>query len=349
MLLPIYLVSRNGVQNTGGVERVVSLLQNDLAQHGAVVTLVDETLVLPQFLRAKRLTQFIFPVAASLWLWIKRLCGNGFLTISNSSYTPFFPADVVIVHGSAAGYIRALAASGSRFLGMRLLARLEAMTMRRARRVACVSEAVRDLCVDLQGIPANKCVIIHNGIDASVFHARPKFADGVVRLGFAGRLEYGKGLPYLIDIARWVGGQADMQLVIATMSDIPPELRDLPNVTIVPGLAPDRMSAFYDNIDVFVFPSLFEGFELVTLEALASGVSVLGTRVGACDVFLRRNVPWVGELPTDSATFFGQASAIFARLRAQNDPLAMHAFIADSFSTQRFCAQIRALLNATHL
>lgn len=349
MLLPIYLVSRNGVQNTGGVERVVSLLLNDLTQHGADVTLVDETLVLPQFLRTKRLAQFIFPIAASLWLWIKRLCGNRFLTISNSSYTPFFPADVVIVHGSAAGYIRALAASGNRFLGMRVLARLEAMTMRCARRVACVSEAVRDLCVDLQGIPAEKCTIIHNGIDASVFHARPKFTDRVVRLGFAGRLEYGKGLPYLIDVARWVGGQSDVRLVIATTSDIPAELRDLQNVTILPGLPPERMAAFYDDIDVFVFPSLFEGFELVTLEALASGVSVLGTRVGACDVFLRRNVPWVSELPTDSAAFFRQAAAIFTRLRAQNDPPAMHAFIADSFSTQRFCDQIRALLNATHL
>lgn len=344
MLLPIYLVSRNGVQNTGGVERVVSLLRNDLARHGAGVTLVDEALVLPQFLRGKRLTQFIFPIAASLWLWIKRLSRNRFLTISNSSYTPLFPADVAIVHGSAAGYVRALAKSGNRFLGMRGLARLEAMTMRRARRVVCVSEAVRDLCVDLQGIPATKCFIVHNGIDASVFHPQPKFADGEIRLGFAGRLEYGKGLPYLIDIARWVGSQPGVRLVIATMSRIPAELRGLPNVTLVPGLPPERMSAFYDQIDVFVFPSLFEGFELVTLEALASGVSVLGTRVGACDVFLRRNVPWVSELPTDSAAFFGQAAAIFDRMRARNDPPAMHSFITESFSTQRFCDQVRALL-----
>ncbi|REE91949.1 glycosyltransferase family 4 protein [Cupriavidus plantarum] len=344
MLLPIYLVSRNGVQNTGGVERVVSLLRNDLTGHGASVELVDEALVLPQFLRGKRLTQFIFPIAASLWLWAKRLSGNRFLTISNSSYTPLFPADVVIAHGSAAGYIRALSKSGNRFVGMRLLARLEAMSMRRARRVVCVSEAVRDLCVTHDGIPADKCVVLHNGIDAEMFHPRAKFTGDVVTLGFAGRLEYGKGLPYLIDIARWVGGQPGVRLVIATMSDIPEALRDLPHVTVLRGLAPERMSDFYDRIDVFVFPSLFEGFELVTLEALASGVSVLGTRVGACDVFLRQNVPWVSELPTDKSAFFAQAPGILDRMRAQNDPPAMHAFIAEFFSTQRFCDQVRALL-----
>lgn len=344
MLLPIFLVSRNGVKNTGGVERVVQLLQDDLIRHGAQVTLVDEAKVLPQFLWGKRLTQFLFPIAASLWLWARRLSGGKFQTISNSSYTPFYPSEAVIVHGSAAGYIRALAGSGKRFLGMRLLAGLEAMTMRCARRVVCVSEAVRELCVGLHAVPANKCAVAHNGIDASLFIPQQKFVGNVVRLGFAGRLEYGKGLPYLIEIARWVGTQQDITLVIATTSDVPSALRDLPGVTIVPGLAPDQMGTFYNQIDVMVFPSLFEGFELVTLEALASGVSVLGTRVGACDVFLRQGVPWVCELPADPAEFFSDARSIFERLRHDSDPAAMHAFIETSFSIERFCDQIRAQL-----
>jgi len=346
MLLPIFLVSRNGVKNTGGVERVVHLLQDDLIRHGAQVTLVDECMVLPQFLRGKRLTQFLFPMAASLWLWLRRLSGASFQTISNSSYTPFYPSEAVIVHGSAAGYIRALAKSGNRFLGMRVLAKLESMTMHCARRVICVSEAVRDLCIGLHAVPANKCTVVHNGINASLFQPQPKFAGDVVRLGFAGRLEYGKGLPYLVEIARWVGARQDVSLTIATTSEAPPELRNLPGITILPSLAPDQMGAFYSQIDIMVFPSLFEGFELVTLEALASGVSVLGARVGACDVFLRQGVPWVCELPTDAADFFRQAASIFERLRRDCDPARMHAFIEASFSIERFCNQIRAQLHA---
>lgn len=346
MHLPIYLVSRNGVKNSGGVERVVYLLQNDLVRRGAQVTLVDEAKVLPQFLRGKRITQFMFPLAASAWLWTQRLSGRKFQTISNSSYTPLYPSEVVIVHGSAAGYIRALAGSGNRFLGMRVLAGLEGMTMRCARRVICVSEAVQDLCVGVHGVSAGKCAVVHNGIDASVLRPQPKFTNGKVRLGFAGRLEYGKGLPYLTDIARWASTQRDVELTIATTSDVPRALQGLPNVTIMSDLTPDRMGEFYDRIDVMVFPSLFEGFELVTLEALASGVSVLGTRVGACDVFLRQGVPWVSELPTAAAAFFGQAASIFAHLRQHCDPAGMHAFIEDSFSIVRFCDQIRAKLHS---
>lgn len=346
MLLPIFLVSRNGIKNTGGVERVVQLLQDDLIRHGARVTLVDEGKVLPQFLRGKRITQFLFPFAASLWLWARRLSGHKFLAVSNSSYTPLYPSEAVIVHGSAAGYIRALAGSGNRFLGMRVLAHLEGMTMHSARRVICVSEAVRDIAVGLHGVPDAKCVVVHNGIDAALLRPQPKFVGNTVRLGFAGRLEYGKGLPYLIEIARWVGTQPDVSLTIATTSAVPAELQGLAGVTIVPGLAPNQMGQFYNQIDVMVFPSLFEGFELVTLEALASGVSVLGTRVGACDVFLRQGVPWVSELPTDAQAFFGQAASIFARLRRDCDPARMHAFIEASFSIERFCTQIRAQLHS---
>lgn len=345
MLLPIFLVSRNGTKNIGGVERVVHLLQEDLIRNGSHVTLIDEVAVLPQFLRGKRLAQFLFPIAASLWLWCRRLSGNKFRTISNSSYTPLYPSDAVIVHGSAAGYIRALAGSGKRFLGMRLLAVMEAMSMHRARRVICVSEAVRDLCVGLHGVSIDKCTVAHNGIDASLFTPLPKFAGAAIRLGFAGRLEYGKGLDYLIRIANWVGQQQNaVTLTIATTSEVPAALRDLPSVHILPGLSPDAMADFYDRIDVMVFPSLFEGFELVTLEALASGVSVLGTRVGACDVFLRQGVPWVRELPPDPSDFFKCATSLFDDLRSNCDPARMHAFIETDFSIDRFCSRVRTQL-----
>jgi len=340
---PVYLVSRNGVCTAGGVERVVQLVQDDLLRQGISVRLVDESSITPSWLSLGRVGQFVFPVWVSLWLRLKRLSGHRFITISNTPYTPLYPAEVVIVHGSAAGYVRALAGTGKRFLGMRLMACLEAMSMRTARRVACVSETVRDLAVDLYGVAPGKCEVVHNGIDTSIFRQTPKFNGPLVRLGFAGRLEYGKGLPYLIEVARWVQTQKDVRLLIATINDAPPELHNLPNVTIMNQVSPEKMAQFYDEIDVFLLPSLFEGFELVTLEALASGVCVLGTRVGACKVFLEQDNSWVRELPKAAADFPREAPALFRQLRENCDPPAMNAFISEYFSTKRFSAQIRRL------
>lgn len=341
--LPVYLVSRNGVRNTGGVERVVHLTMDDLMRHGNEVTLVDEIRVVPSFLRGGRLGQFVFPMLACLWLWLKRMSGNRFVTISNSSFTPFYPSDLLIVHGSAAGYIRALSGLRKRFIGMRLLSVFEGLSMRTAGCVVCVSEDIRELCIKMHGIPPEKCVVVHNGINASIFNPKPKFTGDTVRIGFAGRLEYGKGLPYLIEVAQWVAAQSKVSLVIATISEIPEALQGLPNVSIMGGVSPEDMAAFYDKIDIFILPSLFEGFELVTLEALASGVSVLGTEVGACKVFIKSGVPWVRKLPASAAELATVGTALFDTLRRSSDPDAMRAFIAEFFSTQRFCAQIRAL------
>lgn len=343
LALPVFLISRNGVRNTGGVERVVRLTMDDLKRNGSSVTLVDETLVVPGFLRSGRLGQFVFPILACLWLWVKRITGSKFITISNSSFTPFYPADLLIVHGSAAGYIKALSGLRKRFIGMRLLAIFEGLSMRSARYLACVSEDIRTLCVESHGISPEKCFVVHNGIDASIFHSEPKFTDGSVRLGFAGRLEYGKGLPYLIEVAQWVATQPKVSLVIATISEIPEALQGLSNVSIMREVSPEDMGRFYDKIDIFLLPSLFEGFELVTLEALASGVSVLGTEVGACKVFIEKGVPWVRKLPAKAADLASAGAELFDVLRRNSDPGAMRAFIAEFFSTQRFCAQIRAL------
>lgn len=340
----VYIISRYGTNNQGGAERVVRLVLDDLVRHEYEVMLIDEERVMPRWLRNSRWSQFVFPILASLWLRRRHKNSEHFLTISNSSYTPFYPADVLIVHGSAAGYVRALSVTGKRFLGMRLLSRLEALSMRAAHKNACVSEYVRDLAIELYDIAPEKCSVIHNGIDTSIFRTTPKFVGQIVRLGFAGRLEYGKGLPYIIHIANWIATQPNLRLVIAIIGQIPESLQGLRNVTILRDVSPIRMSEFYDQIDIFLLPSLFEGFELVTLEAIASGVCVVGTRVGACRAFLDRGIPWVRRLPDTPHEFIGCIPKIIKELRETNDPPAMRAFIDGSFSTERFCTEIRALM-----
>lgn len=342
----LYLMSANGTEPRGGVERVVKLLADDLCSHNYDVVIVDSQKLLPGWLGNSRLTQYVFPVVASIWLWYKRATAAPFVTISNSFFTPFFSADVLIVHGSAAGYIKALTGSGKRFFGMHILSVLERRSMRRARHNACVSEAVRDLAVNLYGVPREKCSVIYNGINAAIFKGQPKFVEQTVRLGFAGRFEYGKGAPYLTELAKWISGQPNLHLVLAVIGPVPAALHGLKNISILQDLGPEDMAAFYDKIDIFLLPSLFEGFELVTLEAIASGVCVVGNRVGACGVFLDQGVVWVRQLPDTPDEFIQSAPALFSDLRASHDPLAMHDFIQQSFSTERFCKEVRTVMSS---
>jgi glycosyltransferase involved in cell wall biosynthesis len=58
-------------------------------------------------------------------------------------------------------------------------------------------------------------------------------------------------------------------------------LRDPGRVVRLRGLASGNLAALYQNADLFVFPSLHEGFGLPVLEAMMAGLPVVTSRKGA--------------------------------------------------------------------
>jgi glycosyltransferase involved in cell wall biosynthesis len=112
----------------------------------------------------------------------------------------------------------------------------------------------------------------------------------ILRLIYVGFLRHEKGLEYLINsvpaVDRAVGKKTVLDIV--GNGEIEAELRDL--VTSLDlqdrvnflGYIPmgDRLSALYQQADIFVLPSVSEGTPRVLLEAMANGLPVIATRVG---------------------------------------------------------------------
>ena len=163
-------------------------------------------------------------------------------------------------------------------------------SLARASRVIAVSEFVRRDIVARYAIPPEKIVVIPEGADAR-FHPRPtsQIVPVLARYGLEpgflfslGRLNRRKNLErLLLAYARTrlassaplvVGGKPDYgvsELLRATLSG------DASGVRFV-GLIPDEdLPAFYSGAAAFVYPSLFEGFGLPVLEAMACGTPVV--------------------------------------------------------------------------
>jgi glycosyltransferase involved in cell wall biosynthesis len=114
----------------------------------------------------------------------------------------------------------------------------------------------------------------------------PPSADATARLAWAGRLVEGKGLEALLGAL-----VAQPRLTIELIGDGPARDR-LGGIATAAGVASrvrwaghvaDR-AAYLDRLaaaDAFVFPSPAEGFPKVVLDALAVGLPILATRVGA--------------------------------------------------------------------
>ena len=137
------------------------------------------------------------------------------------------------------------------------------------------------------GVPEEKLLVTPLGVDTSLF--RPKAAtrptNDVFRVMFSGQIGQRKGIAYLVDAFRLADiPGSELVLVGAPVGSEAPWSR-LPNVRHVPHVPRWKLPELYAQADVFVFPSLVEGFGLTPLEAMACGVPVIvSTHTFADDV-----------------------------------------------------------------
>jgi glycosyltransferase involved in cell wall biosynthesis len=104
------------------------------------------------------------------------------------------------------------------------------------------------------------------------------FATSPLRVLFLGQVNLRKGVPRLIDAMRLLRDEP-IQLTLAGPSDFDPALwADLPNVGWVGSVARSEVSRFYSEADVFILPTLSDGYALTQLEALAHGLPVIASK-----------------------------------------------------------------------
>ena len=178
------------------------------------------------------------------------------------------------------------------------LQRMTRATTRRADAVIAVSESTARDAIEILGLPRERVHVIPNGVNPEL---RPPSEDQVRALRarydlpgryilYLGTLEPRKNLPTLIKaygLARRLG--IDHGLVIAGGKGWYDEpiyeairVAGLEKDVLLTGYVPsEHLAALYGAADLFVYPSLYEGFGLPPLEAMACGAPVLVSNVSA--------------------------------------------------------------------
>ena len=103
---------------------------------------------------------------------------------------------------------------------------------------------------------------------------------------YVGRVGPRKGVHYLLQAWKRSGFPAE-ELELVGIDDFPAEWlsRSLCGVRYTRSIPHPELRAVYQRASVFVFPTLSDGFGLVLLEAMASGVPIIATRnSGAVDL-----------------------------------------------------------------
>ena len=162
---------------------------------------------------------------------------------------------------------------------------LEKITFKHADKLIAVSEDTKNVLISNYSINPNKIVVIPNGVDCEKF----KMLDGVNKIDssliYVGRLEERKGITFLINSIPLVKEKIpNVKLFIVGKGKLKNHIELYiknnnleSNVEIFNSLSDSKLVELYNLCKLAVVPSVFEGFGISVLEAIACGLPVIGT------------------------------------------------------------------------
>ena len=168
-------------------------------------------------------------------------------------------------------------------------------------KILCQGEAWRDFCITHLNMQSDKLPIIENWLSnkslLEIGRNRNQKEAKIKRLLFVGWLEKSKGVNELLNSFNEVSRKYDLELHIVGDGNYMPEAvsfvveHELKDKVIFHGwLRGNDLEMQYANADVFVLPSYSEGFPNSMMEAMASGLPVIVSKVGVVPEVISNNV-----------------------------------------------------------
>jgi UDP-glucose:(heptosyl)LPS alpha-1,3-glucosyltransferase len=282
----------------GGVERATAGLVAALAERGHAVEVLSwgDQEPLPGVV-ARRLALPPLPGAlrALALAWLVRALTRRRRWDVVQSHERTLGQDVYRAgEGCHRAYLEAVAAPRARLAYHRVQLALERRVFRTTPEVVAISRAGAAEIARLYAVPAARLTVVYNGVDLERFHPRRRareragaraeagLPDRAFTLLFVGSGFARKGLATALEALARLSDRASRLVVLGRDREAPyralaARLGVADRVTWL-GARPD-VERWYAAADVLVLPARYEPFGNVHLEALASGLPVVTSRV----------------------------------------------------------------------
>lgn len=155
-----------------------------------------------------------------------------------------------------------------------------------AKKIVTPSNMYKNYIISQAKVDASKIEVIPNGIDTEKFKPCAKRRDDVIL--FVGRISEQKNVLTLLKawelvqkenpvLKLWIVGGVDQKEYGELVFNFAKKLK---NVTFFGPVKNDELPKFYSQATLLAFPSLYESFGNVPLEAMACGCPVISTATG---------------------------------------------------------------------
>ncbi len=148
--------------------------------------------------------------------------------------------------------------------------------------IIAVSAFVKDETVQYTGAAADKVYVCHHGVDSEAFTPRTSMEPDSYFFHISND-EPRKNINRILRAFRKLKLNHNVQLVLKLPEHAAQRYLGMDGVRVITGLCTtEELADLYRKALAFVFPSLYEGFGLPIIEAMACGCPVITSNVSAC-------------------------------------------------------------------
>ncbi|MGC8558991.1 MAG: glycosyltransferase family 4 protein, partial [Nitrososphaeria archaeon] len=126
-----------------------------------------------------------------------------------------------------------------------------------------------------------KIISIPNGVDTNLFYPNVNYNQNKLRILFVARLEREKGVDMVLEVYKSLGLDSELYIVgNGTLKDkVDNFAKNNQSVHSLGIVSENELAEIYRNCDIFLYPTQSDQFPLVIMEALASGLKVITTKL----------------------------------------------------------------------
>ena len=154
-------------------------------------------------------------------------------------------------------------------------------------KIICVSKDSKQILTEKYGINPRKIIVIPNGVDTGKFYPIENVKKINNSLLYVGRIDKRKGVDFLIrSMLSVIQQNPEVKLFVGGKGQLLPELKKYiienglhENIKFIGFIPEDELNEWYNKVKCVVVPSVFEGFGITVIEAMAAGTPVIGTNV----------------------------------------------------------------------
>ncbi|MBU0530156.1 MAG: glycosyltransferase family 1 protein [Candidatus Aenigmatarchaeota archaeon] len=153
-------------------------------------------------------------------------------------------------------------------------------TIKKADGIIIMSNSAKEEAIEYTDIPEEKLHVVYNGVDRKKFFPTKRKPNKKLRIGYLGGLDGRKNAILLVEtFKKLIKQRDDVELHIGGIGKNLERFRNMKikNAKFYGWVSDDKLNEFYNSLDLYVFPSLKEGFGNMIVEAMSCGTPVLGS------------------------------------------------------------------------